>query len=320
MQNPLVSISCTTYNHEPYIRQCLDGFLMQQCDFEFEIVIHDDASTDETQEIIKEYQKKFPDIIKPIFQTENQYSKTGSGIMARYNFPRAQGKYIALCEGDDYWTDPLKLQKQVDILEKNTNIDICSHASFKNIKDIQTDKLIGYWGESKRFFSFEEVIMNFAATAPLHSILIRNKNIELIRDIVTVSLGGHSMTQILYSYPNGLIYLPDRMSVYRVGSQSSISKILFKNDKDFLKRQLKNFRGLDVLSKFVDPKHHHLIRKTKRKQAIGWISTGYTTTPQNIMLILKYDLYKNSRSLVNCLLKVYKSKAKRFVKRLIMKK
>lgn len=126
--NPLVSISCTTYNHAPYIRKCLDGFLMQQCDFEFEIVIHDDASTDETQEIIKEYQKEFPDIIKPIFQTENQYSKTGSGIMARYNFPRVQGKYIALCEGDDYWTDPLKLQKQVDFMEAHPDYSLISGA------------------------------------------------------------------------------------------------------------------------------------------------------------------------------------------------
>src|SRR5690606_7564710 len=116
---PLVSISCITYNHAPYIRQCLDGLVMQQCNFTFEVLIHDDASTDDTQEIIKEYQKKYPEIIKPIFQDENQYSIGIRGIMPRFNYPRAQGKYIALCEGDDYWTDPLKLQKQVDFLEAN---------------------------------------------------------------------------------------------------------------------------------------------------------------------------------------------------------
>lgn len=119
MQNPLVSISCTTYNHAPYIRKCLDGFLMQQCDFEYEILVHDDASTDGTQKIIKEYQGKYPEIIKPIFQTENQYSKGIRGLIARFNLPRARGKYIALCEGDDYWIDPLKLKKQVDFLERN---------------------------------------------------------------------------------------------------------------------------------------------------------------------------------------------------------
>src|SRR5690606_11316563 len=124
---PLVSISCITYNHAPYIRECLDGFMMQKCDFDFEVLIHDDASTDGTQEIIKEYQEKYPEIIKPIFQTENQYSKGIRGMNIQFNFPRAQGKYIALCEGDDYWTDPLKLQKQLDFLEANPEYVLSCH-------------------------------------------------------------------------------------------------------------------------------------------------------------------------------------------------
>ena len=125
----MVSISCITYNHAPYIRECLDGFLMQKCDFEFEVLIHDDASTDGTQEVIKEYQEKYPDVIKPIFQTENQWSKGVRGMMARFNFPRAKGKYIALCEGDDYWTDPLKLKRQVDFLEENISYSMVTENS-----------------------------------------------------------------------------------------------------------------------------------------------------------------------------------------------
>ncbi len=119
MKTPLVSISCITYNHESYIRECLDGFIMQKTDFLFEVLIHDDASTDKTADIIREYEAKYPDIIKPIYQTENQWSKRKGGINIRFNFNRAKGKYIAMCEGDDYWTDPLKLQKQVDFLEAN---------------------------------------------------------------------------------------------------------------------------------------------------------------------------------------------------------
>ena len=122
----VVSISCITYNHAPYIRQCLDGFMMQQTNFAFEVLIHDDASTDGTTEIIKEYEAKYPDIIKPIYEEENQWVKGRRGS-AVFNFPRAKGKYIALCEGDDYWTDPLKLQKQVDFLEKNPEYVMCSH-------------------------------------------------------------------------------------------------------------------------------------------------------------------------------------------------
>ena len=119
----VVSISCITYNHAPYIRQCLDGFMMQQTSFAFEVLIHDDASTDGTTEIIKEYESKYPDIIKPIYEEENQWVKGRRGS-AVFNFPRAKGKYIAMCEGDDYWTDPLKLQKQVDFLENNPEYSV----------------------------------------------------------------------------------------------------------------------------------------------------------------------------------------------------
>ncbi|HJV31902.1 MAG TPA: glycosyltransferase, partial [Bacillales bacterium] len=117
-KTPLVSICCLSYNHESFIRQCLEGFLMQKTDFPFEVLIHDDASTDKTADIIREYESENPDIIKPLYETENQWSK-GRGGSKEFNFPRAKGKYIALCEGDDYWTDPYKLQKQVDFLEAN---------------------------------------------------------------------------------------------------------------------------------------------------------------------------------------------------------
>lgn len=112
---PLVSISCITFNHVDYIRVAIEGFLMQQTTFPVEILIHDDASTDGTADIIKEYESLYPHIIKPIYQVENQYSK-GIKISITYNYPRARGKYIALCEGDDYWTDPMKLQKQIELL------------------------------------------------------------------------------------------------------------------------------------------------------------------------------------------------------------
>ena len=125
--NIIVSISCVTYNHAPYIRQCLDGFLAQECNFQYEILIHDDASIDGTQEIIKEYAAKHPDIFKPMLQTINQYSQSVRGMNATFNLPRVKGKYIALCEVDDYWTDPFKLQKQVDFLENNDDYVACQH-------------------------------------------------------------------------------------------------------------------------------------------------------------------------------------------------
>jgi glycosyltransferase involved in cell wall biosynthesis len=115
---PLVSILCITFNHEKYIAQAIEGFLIQKTNFKFEIIIHDDASTDKNVEIIKLYQAKNPKLFKCIFQTENQYSKK-DGSLENAIFSAPNGKYIAFCEGDDYWVDPYKLQKQVDFLEAN---------------------------------------------------------------------------------------------------------------------------------------------------------------------------------------------------------
>ena len=125
-ENIEVSIICNTYNHENYIRDALESFLMQKTNFKFEVLIHDDASTDKTPEIIREYEEKYPDIVKPVYQKENQYSQ-GIRYASLYQYPRVKGKYIAFCEGDDYWTDPQKLQKQYDILEEKPKIVMCVH-------------------------------------------------------------------------------------------------------------------------------------------------------------------------------------------------
>lgn len=125
-KKPLVAIRCITYNHEAYIRDALEGFVMQQTDFPFVAIVHDDASTDGTADIIREYAAKYPDIIKPIYETENQYSKRDGSIPRIMNeaCEKTGAKYYALCEGDDYWTDPLKLQKQVDFLESHPDYSL----------------------------------------------------------------------------------------------------------------------------------------------------------------------------------------------------
>ncbi len=112
----MVSIRCITYNHAPYIRQCLDGFVMQKTNFRFQAVVHDDASTDGTTEIVREYAEKYPDVIVPMYEEENRWSKH-DGSLLTIMYPLLIGKYLAHCEGDDFWTDPYKLQKQVDFLE-----------------------------------------------------------------------------------------------------------------------------------------------------------------------------------------------------------
>lgn len=121
-----VIIRCLVYNHEPYLRDCLEGFVMQKTNFAFKAVVHDDCSTDGSAAIIREYAEKYPDIIEPIYETENLYSKRNGSlrkVMDAATMNRSD--YIAYCEGDDYWIDPHKLQKQVDFLDNNPEYSMC---------------------------------------------------------------------------------------------------------------------------------------------------------------------------------------------------
>lgn len=154
-ERPLVSISCLTYNHARFIRQTLDSFLMQETNFPFEIIVHDDASTDGTGDILREYERRFPNIVKPIIQEVNQYTLTGVYPM-KFVYPTLSGKYVAECDGDDYWKDPRKLQKQFDFLENNMEYIMCHHSylidnngsitmpSNEKPKDYSQEELIGY--------------------------------------------------------------------------------------------------------------------------------------------------------------------------------
>ena len=128
-----VSVLCATYNHEKYITRALEGFVSQVTEFRFEVIVHEDASTDGTRRIIENYESKYPDLIKPIYQKENQYSK-GRGIVLSNMLSVAKGRYIALCEGDDYWIDQHKLQKQYEALEAHKECSICIH-KVKHIRD-----------------------------------------------------------------------------------------------------------------------------------------------------------------------------------------
>lgn len=124
-RSPLVSICCQTYNHQPFIGKALQGFLMQETSFPFEIIVHDDASTDATAEVVREFHAKYPRLIRPILQTENQRSNGHKA--ASIMFPQTRGAYIAVCEGDDYWIEPGKLQRQVEFLEANPACALCFH-------------------------------------------------------------------------------------------------------------------------------------------------------------------------------------------------
>ena len=165
MPSPKVSVCIITYNHENYIRQCLDGVLMQETDFPIEVLIHDDASTDGTVEILKEYHSRHPNLIRLILQDENQYSK-GYDHLRTHLFSQISGEYVAFCEGDDYWTNHHKLHKQIEFLDKCHDFAICTHACEHRYEGVKrgADYKISFLGDFRYNFK-DEFDNHFIATA-----------------------------------------------------------------------------------------------------------------------------------------------------------
>lgn len=210
-----VSIICNTYNHEAFIHSALEGFVKQKCNFNFEVLVHDDASTDNTAAVIREYEKKYPHLIKAIYETENQWSKH-DGSLGRIQRERARGKYIAFCEGDDYWIDDRKLQKQYDALEMHSELDICTHAQIT--VNAQTGQTIGETtcGRKDRVISVEEVILGEGGFVGTNTIMCRRDAYVRYSEYPFAKIMSYDYTlQIGLSLRGGMLYLCDYMSVYR---------------------------------------------------------------------------------------------------------
>ncbi|MFW6015998.1 MAG: glycosyltransferase family 2 protein [bacterium] len=229
MGKVMVSIVCSTYNHENYIAEAIDSFLMQKTNFKFEILIHDDASTDRTTDIIKEYERKYPELVKPIYQTENQYSK---GIkVGKFNRERAKGKYVAICEGDDYWTDPYKLQKQVEYMNAHPECCMCVHAAYK--VDANNQKLKKYVRPNigNKIYTVEEIIKGGGGLFATNSIIYPRKIcIDKVPFYKDAPVGDYP-TVIYLALQGSVYYIDEFMSVYRKGVRGSWSVRINENTK-----------------------------------------------------------------------------------------
>lgn len=231
---PLVTIHCLVYNHEPYLRQCLDGFVMQKANFKFEAIVHDDCSTDGSAEIIREYAERFPNIIKPIYEEENQYSKDGFRGINKIMLTHTKGTYIAFCEGDDYWIDPLKLQKQVDILEKDNSLNLV-YTGFKNIDS--HDKPIER--------SYYDILQKQSPSGDILGMLFKKNYVMTVTAMYRKSLYDSMLLQrcpVFYDYSLALTaamlgkvrFLSDKTACYRMtpGSLIVSHKESLKDDFD----------------------------------------------------------------------------------------
>lgn len=218
MEEILVSIVCTTFNHEKYIEKCVNGFLCQNTTFKYEIIIHDDASTDNTKNILTRLKEQYPEI-NVIFEKENQYSK-GKKIH-EIIYPYIHGKYVATCEGDDYWTDKDKLQKQLDFLARHPEYIACTHNTLRF--DCRTGKKTVMYGNADRDLLLKDVIER-GGIAYHTSSLVRKKEYYLLPERLTSNTFNDYPASMYLTLSGRVRYLADVMSVYRFFSIGSYSQ------------------------------------------------------------------------------------------------
>ena len=244
----VVSIVCITYNHAPYIRQCLDGFVMQKTSFPFEVLIHDDASTDGTTEIVREYADKYPDIFVPFYEEQNQWGKLS--YWKNILFPKVRGKYVALCEGDDYWTDPIKLQKQVDTLEANPAASVCFHSVVLHWEDGEEQDTVIPTSKHR----FNKFVLNIddllrRNCIQTNSVMYRwrfhEDDLSVIPDgIICEDYFMH----LVHAEKGEIIFLPECMGVYR--KQKSGIWYGAEASKDWCKKNaIRHYKFYDMLER-----------------------------------------------------------------------
>lgn len=263
-----VSILCLTYNHRKYIAQALDSFVSQKTDFEYEILVHDDASEDGTSDIIREYQKKYPDRIKPVIQTVNQMSQ-GKKIMNEFLFPAAKGKYICFCEGDDYLCDDGKLQKQYDFMEAHPDYSACVHNTL--LKDITggTDHTVNA-SETDYDIPMREIMMGGGSAFHTSSIFFRAEY-KYRPDAFTAPGFGDYPRSIYLRHVGKVRYLADVMSVHRVNVAGSWTvKNVASEDPQKVIRHYENVnRLLRQIDDYTEQQYHDDIRfVTRRNECI----------------------------------------------------
>lgn len=221
---PLVAIHCLVYNHEPYLRDCFEGFVMQQTDFPFVAIVHDDASTDGSAAVIREYEQKYPHIFKPIYESENQWSRQNGSLDRIMNdaIEATGAKYIAICEGDDYWIDPFKLQKQVDFMEKNLEYGLC-YTDYNRLEDANQTLITSMFEKQNQYrpISYEQHLLKPGYLAPM-TWVYRRDLLDMLSSAKVYSDGTYAyMLECMHN--SKVAYLPEVTATYRshVGSASS---------------------------------------------------------------------------------------------------
>ncbi|HDR2326701.1 TPA: glycosyltransferase [Enterobacter kobei] len=240
-----VSICCIAYNQELYISEAIDSFLKQKTSFPFEILISDDCSSDATKEIIERYVRKFPSIIQSVGADKN----LGANGNILNVFSHAKGKYIAFCEGDDYWVDDNKLQVQFEAMESNPNIKFSFHPCYLLKNSCLNKSRTFYKGPNLKVFDINDVLSSLNQFAPTASYMFHISVIDLIPDWFSKAPVGDLFLEIYGMKNSGGLYIPDIKSVYRIASIGSWSTETQKETATHKNRHLKLIEFLTFAQK-----------------------------------------------------------------------
>ncbi len=257
----LVSVICAAFNHAQYIANTLESFVMQKTNFRFEVLVHDDASSDDTAKIITEYANKYKDIIVPVIQTENQYSK-GVMIIDDILIPKARGKYIALCEGDDFWTDENKLQRQVDFLENNESYSACVHNTMQYNCAKQRNEGLVVANNTEHDVELKNIIYGMDNAYQTSSLVVRKDVIENMPEFYYIAnkygFGDYPLA-IWCAIKGKIKFLPLNMSTYRLLSNPTSWSASQNSRQKLIKRREGIIATLCSVKNFVDESSVKLI-------------------------------------------------------------
>jgi len=316
MKDVEVTVYCLVYNHEKFLRDCLEGFVNQKTNFRFKVIVHDDASTDNSADIIREYAEKYPEIIEPIYQTENQYSK-GVKIVPTYIYPRMEGKYIAICEGDDFWNDENKLQRQYDALEENPDIHFCvcrvreiaedgtplgfSKPQDKRLKNgrvpaelvVQTNAETCYQFQTSGYFFRKDTYDKYIEKKYIYYVKCNMGDIQLV---------------LYFSHLSDTYFIDEELSSHR-NTNSNWSADLRANPEKKLRTFVDGERIYRNFDRYTNKRFHKYAIHRIKVLRQGYVHFCLEHRMYDKITAIKHwKYYENKKELIYCLMKVYAPK------------
>lgn len=303
---PLVSICCTTFNQVDVVDDAIRGFLAQRTDFPFEVIVHDDASTDGTADVVRRWAATYPRVVRAVVQEENQYTRTGRTLT--HVVPFVRGDLVAICEGDDYWTSPYKLQRQVDGLGRHPGVELCVHPAWKITYPTGRVSAMARAAKTEMVVTTDDLIARRYGRMPMASLLMTRPALDRyldFREIHDVAVGDVFLA-ILASAESGALLLPKLMSVYRWRRPGSWTSTTAASSELRAAHAYAQLSALDKLEDHLEKDHTAAFRVVRGRFAWSLIHRHSLTRRERLGRIRRVRRYLGRRQLIESLLTLVK--------------